>query len=231
MNNENNMNRELSPSGEGEYFDLRAFFLKLLDHWWWFVISVPLCVMIAFYICISSTPVYQVETKVMISDTKKGEIGVNPMMKELGLFQGNMAVENEIVELKSKNLVQEVVRELELNVDYTRERFPRDRKLYKDSPIKVLVDIPEHVKDTVLYVSFVGEGVKVCNEDREVIFEGGFSEVISFGMYNVSIEKLDSLAREGDEIRVDLLSCKTVTNRVYKQLAVSILEKTRVPFG
>lgn len=46
----------------------------------------------------------------MISDTKKGEIGVNPMMKELGLFQGNMAVENEIVELKSKNLVQEVVR-------------------------------------------------------------------------------------------------------------------------
>ena len=225
MNNENNMNREFSPSGEGEYFDLRAFFLKLLDHWWWFVISVPLCVMIAFYICISSTPVYQVETKVMISDTKKGEIGVNPMMKELGLFQGNMAVENEIVELKSKNLVQEVVRELELNVDYTRERFPRDRKLYKDSPIKVLVDMPEHVKDTVLYVSFVGEGVKVCNEDREVIFEGGFSEVISFGMYNVSIEKLDSLAREGDEIRVDLLSCKTVTNRVYKQLAVSILEK------
>ena len=225
MNNENNMNREFSPSGEGEYFDLRAFFLKLLDHWWWFVISVPLCIMIAFYICLSSTPVYQVETKVMISDTKKGEIGVNPMMKELGLFQGNMAVENEIVELKSKNLVQEVVRELELNVDYTRERFPRDRKLYKDSPIKVLVDMPEHVKDTVLYVSFVGEGVKVCNEDREVIFEGGFSEVISFGMYNVSIEKLDSLAREGDEIRVDLLSCKTVTNRVYKQLAVSILEK------
>ena len=75
MNNENNMNREFSPSGEGEYFDLRAFFLKLLAHWWWFVISVSLCVMIAFYICLSSTPVYQVETKVMISDTKKGGSG------------------------------------------------------------------------------------------------------------------------------------------------------------
>ncbi len=74
-------------------------------------------------------------------------------------------------------------------------------------------------------MSLVGEGVKVCNEDREVIFEGGFSDVISFGTYNVSIEKQDSLAREGDEIRVDLLSYKTVTNRVYKQLAVSNLEK------
>ena len=41
-----------------------------------------------------------------------------------------MAVENEIVELKSKNLVHDVVRDLELIVDYTRERFPRDRKLY-----------------------------------------------------------------------------------------------------
>lgn len=87
MNNENNINRNLAQPGE-EYFDLRAFFFKLVDHWYWFAVSVPLCLIIAFYICASSTPVYQVEAKVMISDTKKGEIGVNPMMKELGCSKG-----------------------------------------------------------------------------------------------------------------------------------------------
>lgn len=50
MNNENNMSREFSPLGEEEYFDLRAFFFKLLDHWGWFAISVPFCIMVAFYI-------------------------------------------------------------------------------------------------------------------------------------------------------------------------------------
>lgn len=118
-----------------------------------------------------------------------------------------------------------MVRELDLNVNYTREGFPRDRELYKDSPIKVLVDMPECVRDTVLRVRLSRDGVRVCNEDGELVFKGGFSELVSLGDYNISIEKVDTLANEGDEIRVDLFSFKTVTNKVYKQLTVSILEK------
>ena len=108
----NNQENNLLQTEEEEYFDLRAFFYKLLARWWWFAISVPLCVGFALYICFSSTPVYKVGAKVMISDSKKGELGVNPMLKELGFLQGNMLVENEIVELMSKNLVMDVVKEL-----------------------------------------------------------------------------------------------------------------------
>ena len=48
----------------------------------------------------------------MISDSKKGELGTNVMMKELGFIQGgDMFVENEIVELQSKNLMREVIKD------------------------------------------------------------------------------------------------------------------------
>ena len=89
-----NQDNNLLQTEEEEYFDLKTFFYKILARWWWFAISIPLCALIALYICFSSTPEYKVEAKVMISDSKKGEVGINPMLKELGLFQGTMMVEN-----------------------------------------------------------------------------------------------------------------------------------------
>ena len=76
-----NQDNNLLQTEEEEYFDLKAFFYKILVRWWWFAISIPLCAVIALYICFSSTPEYKVEAKVMISDSKKGEVGVNPMLK------------------------------------------------------------------------------------------------------------------------------------------------------
>ena len=139
------MNRESEP----ESIDIKVFIEKFITRWRWFAVSVPLCLVIALLICQSRVPIYNVTSKVMISDSKKGELGTNVMMKELGLAAADMFVENEIVELQSKNLMREVVEELDLNVRYVREGFLRDREFYNDSPVKVLVD-PGHVLSRVV---------------------------------------------------------------------------------
>ncbi len=227
-----NQDSNLIQAEEEEYFDLRAFFFKILARWWWFAISIPLCAGIALYVCFSSTPVYKVGAKVMISDSKKGEVGVNPMLKELGLFQGNMMVENEIVELKSKNLILDVVKELELNVDYTREKVLRDEKLYKDSPVRVLVDLPENIKDTTLYViAREMNRIEVLDADRNIMFEGEFSRAIPMGDYRMTVERSDSSLRAGDEIRVDLLSYGKAATDFHKRLEINLLEKNTSAVG
>ena len=227
-----NQDNNLLQTEEEEYFDLKTFFYKILARWWWFAISIPLCALIALYICFSSTPVYKVGAKVMISDSKKGEVGVNPMLKELGLFQGTMMVENEIVELKSKNLILDVVKELELNVDYTREKVLREEKLYKDSPFRMLVDLPENIKDTTFYVIAKGaDKIEILDADKNVMFEGNFSQAISMGHYRMSVEKNDSLLQVGDEIRVDLLSYGKAATDFHKRLEISLLEKNASAVG
>ena len=227
-----NQDNNLLQTEEEEYFDLKAFFYKILVRWWWFAISIPLCAVIALYICFSSTPEYKVEAKVMISDSKKGEVGVNPMLKELGLFQGTMMVENEIVELKSKNLILDVVKELELNVDYTREKMLRDEKLYKDSPFRILVDLPENIKDTTFYVVTKNtDKIEVLDVDKNVIFEGDFSQTISMGGYRMTVERNDSLLQIGDEIRVDLLSYGKAATDFHKRLEINLLEKNASAVG
>ena len=92
-----NVSREIQSDQE-DVIDLGKLFYKILVRWRWFIISVPLCLAAALFYCLISTPVYDIHGKVMISDTKKGELGTNVMMKELGLSRagdvyGGIAVE------------------------------------------------------------------------------------------------------------------------------------------
>ena len=94
-----NVSREIQSDQE-DVIDLGKLFYKILVRWHWFIISVPLCLAAALFYCLISTPVYDIHGKVMISDTKKGELGTNVMMKELGLSRaGDVYVENEMVKL------------------------------------------------------------------------------------------------------------------------------------
>lgn len=63
--------QEQLTRNEEESIDFRELFFKLLIHWRWFAIAVPVCIALAVYIYMIQTPIYNVEAKVMISDSKK----------------------------------------------------------------------------------------------------------------------------------------------------------------
>ena len=218
---ENNLNRER----ESESIDIKVLVEKFIARWRWFAVSVPLCLVIALLICQSRVPIYNVTGKVMISDSKKGELGTNVMMKELGLAAADMFVENEIVELQSKNLMREVVEELDLNVRYVREGFLRDRELYNDSPVKVLVDNPGEIRDTSFHVLLdTANLVILMNLDGEKMWSGHYSESVPMGDYNLSIEPNRKVTSK-EKIRVDLSSFRKTTDVFSKNLNVQILVK------
>ena len=182
-------NSAFSPEQE-ETIDLRKLFEKLVEHWKWFVVAIPVGVVLAFGYCVLQTPEYDVVSKVMVNDSKKGDLGANLVMQELGFAQGDMFVENEMIELQSKNLIREVVRALDLNVRYIREGFPRDVELYGNSPISVLVDHPERIADTSFRVVSDGaRGLILQDPEGEEIWRGHFSDSISFAGYAISIER------------------------------------------
>ena len=218
---ENNLNRER----ESESIDIKVLVEKFITRWRWFAVSVPLCLVIALLICQSRVPIYNVTGKVMISDSKKGELGTNVMMKELGLAAADMFVENEIVELQSKNLMREVVEELDLNVRYVREGFLRDRELYNDSPVKVLVDNPGEIRDTSFHVLLdTANLVILMNLDGEKMWSGHYSESVPMGNYNLSIEPNRKVTSK-EKIRVDLSSFRKTVNSFSGNLNVQILVK------
>ena len=124
-----------------EQINIQEILFRYLIHWPWFVVSVIVCVAVAWGYLRLTTPIYNVSATVLIKDEKKGG-GAN-MSSELekmgmsGFVSSSSNIENEIEVLTSRTLAREVVSSLGLFVTYMDEdKFPK-RELYRTSPVLV----------------------------------------------------------------------------------------------
>ena len=124
-----------------EQVNIQEILFRYLIHWPWFVVSVIICVAIAWGYLRITTPIYNISATVLIKDEKKG--GGASMSSELermgldGFVSSSNNVDNEIEVLRSKSLAREVVNRLGLFVTYMDEdEFP-ESELYRTSPVLV----------------------------------------------------------------------------------------------
>ena len=133
--------KERTGTQSEEQINIQEILFRCLIHWPWFVVSVIVCVAIAWGYLRLTTPIYNISATVLIKDEKKGG-GAN-MSSELekmglnGFVSSSSNIENEIEVLSSRTLAREVVSSLGLFVTYMDEdRFPK-RELYRISPVLV----------------------------------------------------------------------------------------------
>src|SRR6056297_782091 len=113
-----------APRPQEEEIDLREQLEIYLRHWPWFVAGVIICLIAAFLYLRTTTPVYNTVATVIIKDEDKGT-GSSELaaFADLGLLggMGTSSIENEIGIFKSKRLMTNVAKELNLNVRYFAE--------------------------------------------------------------------------------------------------------------
>ena len=133
--------KEKTGAQSEEQINIQEILFRYLIHWPWFVVSVIVCVALAWGYLRLTTPVYNISATVLIKDEKKGG-GAN-MSSELekmglnGFVSSSSNIENEIEVLKSRTLAREVVSSLGLFVTYMDEdKFP-NKELYRTSPVLV----------------------------------------------------------------------------------------------
>ena len=133
--------KERTGAQSEEQINIQEILFRYLIHWPWFVVSVIVCVALAWGYLRLTTPIYNISATVLIKDEKKGG-GAN-MSSELekmglnGFVSSSSNIENEIEVLSSRTLAREVVSSLGLFVTYMdKDEFPR-RELYRTSPVLV----------------------------------------------------------------------------------------------
>lgn len=124
-----------------EQINIQEILFRYLIHWPWFVVSVIVCVALAWGYLRLTTPVYNISATVLIKDEKKGGgANMSSELEKMGLngFVSSLSnIENEIEVLKSRTLAREVVSSLGLFVTYMDEdKFP-NKELYRTSPVLV----------------------------------------------------------------------------------------------
>lgn len=92
-----------------------------LSKWYWFVISLIVCIGIAGLYLLKTPLVYTRTASLLIKQESKGQSlsgDVGTSFSDLGLFQSNTNVNNELVSLQSPAVMYDVVKRLHLEVDY-----------------------------------------------------------------------------------------------------------------
>jgi capsular exopolysaccharide synthesis family protein len=91
----------------------------VLRYWYWFAISLAVAMALATYLVYSKVPVYQRTASILIKPL--GGDGTDKTLRELGIEQNSTNLINELLLMKSSVVAEQIVRRLNLDVDYTRE--------------------------------------------------------------------------------------------------------------
>ena len=128
---------------EDQDFNLQDYIRRYLRYWYLFPIFIALSLTGAFFYLQITQPVYSAKTSILIKDEKKGLGGSQgDILSELSnQFGGNKLVENELEILKSQTLMEQVVKDLSLDVAYTTKDGLRTINLYNESPVIIKPEI------------------------------------------------------------------------------------------
>ena len=141
---DNNLTNNTPQEQQGSEFQILDLLAQCLQHWKWFVLSVAVCVGFAAFYLSTKPPVYSRTASLLIKEQGgKGSSLFSSEMEnfaEMGLFSSKTNVNNEIVALQSPDLILQVVRRLDLDMNYSAPipRRLRMQTLYGSSlPIKL----------------------------------------------------------------------------------------------
>lgn len=130
-----NINLNRNQSGK---LNIRKELNKYLKYWPWFGLSIVLCLLAGYFHLRYTTPVYSAKsTSILNSDAQGGEMAI---YSDLGMngMGGNDLV-NEIGILQSRTLMKEVVKSLNLHIQYFKEGKVRKVEIYDKVPFSLQV--------------------------------------------------------------------------------------------
>lgn len=107
-----------------DFIRIQDLYYLCLARWRWFVLSLVVCLGIAAIYLLKTPPVYTRTASLLIKEESKGQSlsgDVESAFSDLGLFQANTNVNNEVISLQSPAVMYDVVKRLHLDVDYRTE--------------------------------------------------------------------------------------------------------------
>ena len=180
-----------------EELNLREIIKPYTKKWYWFLASVFLTTTLAICYVLFTTPVYKIQSSVLIKDAKKmssasGDFGV---LAGLGGFagMGTNSIENELEIFKSKKIIEDVAKNLKVQVSiYSREKF-HDVELYKDTnPFNVFVINEkqyEKLPKKPIDIKINGDKIVLSSEEFKNNIVTTFNKTISLPYANFIITK------------------------------------------
>ncbi len=124
-----------------EKIDYQAIFFKLFRRWYLFLITLIIAIISIYFYNKTATTIYQNNTTLKITTDNDMYKTSEDIRDGFGLFSNDQNIENEMVILKSYSLVNQTVKQLNLEVTYyDNNALWKSYEIYLNSPVKVQFD-------------------------------------------------------------------------------------------
>ena len=226
MHNSKYNNHDLGGNDEDK-IDFKNILTKFYDKWIWFLISIVLCLIIGAIYNTYTAPTYQIGARLLINDNDKGSSGASSgaLMDFGGLIGGKSSVDNESEILKTRFLMEQVVRQMQLNIIYSQKQSFYSREIYQ-APFKLQIEKGvDTISSTVLKVQqSTGNKLKVKADNEEYVVSWNERFKVD-GVGTVYLSNTDNEGKLKGEFEVKIVSIDERVSNLMRQLSVKVGNK------
>ncbi|WP_034039870.1 GumC family protein [Wocania ichthyoenteri] len=226
--NQNN----LSNNSEDFNFNLKKTLSVYLKQWKWFVLSLIICLGLAYVNLRYTTPKYLAVAKIMLLDDKDNSSA--GALKDLSIFseKEDAMVEDEIQVIKSRSFLRNIVKELNLNVRYYVKGRIYESELYKNTPVVVnFIESDSIINNTnfnfhveILSATNFNYRINENNEPKKYAF--GETIPTSFGGIIVTPKNENIENSIGSFIRINIIKAEYLAESLKDRISIAPTNKS-----
>lgn len=221
--------------------NIRELIKPYLDRWLWFVVGAFLALLGGYLFIKLSTPIYRTETTILVKDAKNNKLpeGASGLFDLSGIGGMNVnSIENEIEILKSKKLIEQVVKDLGLTVEVYQEDAFTKKELYKDtSPIIINVigekkDASDEQKKLDILLEIKGSELILSSDKMSDVIRTTYNKTISLPNANIIIQKNPAYKGEKiEELLLKVYNTERIVNYYREILSIAPKDKDATVIG
>lgn len=166
-----------------EFINFSELWIILRRRWWWIPISLVVSLSLAFVYILRTPSVYTRKASVLIKEEGRGRglsSDISSAFTDIGFISGSVNIQNELITMQSPMLINEVVRRLDLQSNYTEPGAFHAKVLYGSTlPVRVkFLDLEEtssarltmdiNTDGTAVLRSFVKDNVELSGSEVRV---------------------------------------------------------------
>ena len=208
-------------------FNLKKAASIYIKRWFWFALSILLCLGIAYVNLRYTAPSYMATAKIMLlSDDDASSPGA--IFKDLPFFaeKEDAKVEDEMEVIMSRDFFKSVVKDLHLNIQYFSKGRIYDSEIYKNAPITITFIASDSIIDATNF-SFHTEILSdkdfnywINNGDAPKKIAFGEKVPTAFGGMIITPSTTTLKNHIGTDIRTDMSSVKSVAESLKNRITI-----------
>ena len=221
--------------------NIRELIKPYLDRWLWFVVGAFLALLGGYLFIKLSTPIYRTETTILVKDAKNNKLpeGASGLFDLSGIGGMNVnSIENEIEILKSKKLIEQVVKDLGLTAEVYQEAAFTKKELYKDTS-PVIINVIEEKKDASdeqkkldILLEIKGNELILSSDKMPDVIRTTYNKTISLPNANIIIQKNPAYKGEKiEELLLKVYNTERIVNYYREILSIAPKDKDATVIG